>query len=314
MNPLISIIIPTFNRADIIGETLDSIRNLNYINWECIIIDDGSSDDTFSVVQNYINKDIRFQYFIRPSIISKGPNSCRNFGYAKSKGSFIKWFDSDDLFMPNALDYFFNNEIQNIDAVVCKLQRVDLTTNYVRSENNIVSDNLIQDYLIGKVAFYICGPTWKRSFLEKQNDLFDESITNLDDWDFNLRMLYQKPKIKYINDPLILYRIHNNSLSHEIEKLNLNEIKSELKAREKHLYLLNLFNLKEVSVLASFIKNRSKLLLRESLINNSLDVQYFLLQKVFLYQIKRFDVLDLIQTWFGFVVFKIFKKGYKFLK
>jgi hypothetical protein len=101
-------------------------------------------------------------------------------------------------------------------------------------------------------------------------------------------------------------------LSREIGKLNLKEIKSELKAREKHLLLLKNYNLDARLVLLKFIKKRIKLFLRESLINNSLDSQYYFFKLVF-YQSKTFDLFDFIKTAFGFVVFKIFKKGYKFL-
>lgn len=77
-----------------------------------------------------------------------------------------------------------------------------------------------------------------KKFLEKQFELFDEKISNLDDWDFNLRMLYENPVITYIDEPLIKYRMHENSLSNEIEKLNFHEIKSEMLAREKHIKLI----------------------------------------------------------------------------
>ena len=62
-SPLISIIIPTYNRAHIIGETLDSIIAQTYTNWECIVVDDGSSDNTAEVMAKYIVKDSRFRYY-----------------------------------------------------------------------------------------------------------------------------------------------------------------------------------------------------------------------------------------------------------
>ena len=103
-NPLISIIIPTFNRAHYIQETLDSILNQTYINWECIIIDDGSEDNTQEVLAKYLKKDVRFQFHIRPENRPKGANSCRNYGFELSKGDLIKWFDSDDIMLPNHIE------------------------------------------------------------------------------------------------------------------------------------------------------------------------------------------------------------------
>ena len=81
MNKLISIIIPTFNRAHLILHTLESIKNQTYNEWECIIVDDGSTDNTEDVLKKYIDTDSRFRYFKRPLNHTKGPSSCRNFGF-----------------------------------------------------------------------------------------------------------------------------------------------------------------------------------------------------------------------------------------
>ncbi|MCM2302197.1 MAG: glycosyltransferase, partial [Flavobacteriaceae bacterium] len=91
--PLVSIIIPTFNRAHLIGETLDSILAQTYTNWECIVVDDGSSDNTHIVVGQYVAKDSRIKYVHRPEHMLKGPSSCRNYGFELSKGEYINWFD-----------------------------------------------------------------------------------------------------------------------------------------------------------------------------------------------------------------------------
>jgi len=104
MKPLVSIIIPTYNRAGIIGETLESIIKQSFSDWECIIVDDGSTDSTEAVVKEYTEKDSRFKYYRRPHEIIKGANSCRNYGFKKSAGKYINWFDSDDLYLPTALN------------------------------------------------------------------------------------------------------------------------------------------------------------------------------------------------------------------
>ena len=101
---LISIIIPTFNRAHIIGSTLESIINQSFTNWECIVVDDLSSDSTENVVFKYSSLDARIQFHKRPIYKEKGPSSCRNFGFEISKGDFIYFFDSDDILKSNALE------------------------------------------------------------------------------------------------------------------------------------------------------------------------------------------------------------------
>jgi glycosyltransferase involved in cell wall biosynthesis len=310
---LISIIIPTYNRASLINETLDSILKLNYINWECIIVDDGSTDNTQNIIEIYIENDKRFKYYKRPINRRKGPNSCRNFGFEKSKGFWVKWFDSDDVFMPNALDFFLEDCVDNIDVVVCKLQRVNFSTNHIINENNIISNNLIQDYLTGEVTFYVCGPTWKRVFLERQEELFDENIMNLDDWDFNLRMLYQEPNIIYINEALIKYRRHENSLSHEINKLNFDELKSEFSARKKQLGLIKKNKKANVFIIKTFIKNRYKQILRSALVEDHKQKKYFF-KKLLISQLTVFDINGIVRTILGFTMFSIMNKGYKYFK
>ena len=98
---LVSIIIPTFNRADIIHETLDSIKLQTYEKWECIIVDDGSNDNSIMVINEFVKTDNRFKFYDRPINKLKGANSCRNYGFEKSKGEFINWFDSDDIMHEN---------------------------------------------------------------------------------------------------------------------------------------------------------------------------------------------------------------------
>jgi glycosyltransferase involved in cell wall biosynthesis len=95
--PLISIIIPTYNRVNFIGETLDSVLAQTYENWECYVIDDGSNDNTRELIEFYVHKDSRFKYYHRPSSSTKGANVCRNIGLKLSKGALIQFLDSDDL-------------------------------------------------------------------------------------------------------------------------------------------------------------------------------------------------------------------------
>lgn len=108
MKILVSIIIPNFNRASLIGETLDSILAQTYQNWECIIIDDVSTDYSLKVIQSYIDKDCRFKLFSRPENSPKGANSCRNIGMEKATGKYVIFFDSDDLMTPNHIQEKMN--------------------------------------------------------------------------------------------------------------------------------------------------------------------------------------------------------------
>ncbi|HSD07368.1 glycosyltransferase family 2 protein [Flavobacterium sp.] len=312
MNPLISIIIPTYNRAHLIGKTLDSIIAQTYTNWECIIVDDGSTDDTAEVLGGYITKDRRFQYHLRPETHKPGGNGARNYGYSLCKGQYIKWFDSDDVMLLDCLEKQIG-DTPFYDVSVCRVIKYDFQNHKALGITQIFSEQVIRDYLLGRVIFYICGPIWNREFIQKQSILFDESISNLDDWDFNLRMLYQEPSIVYIDEPLIQYRIHGNSLSHEINKLNFEEIKSEFKARNKHLKLLKSNKLVDSRILQNYIVDRYKFIFREALLINDHKKKYYL-RMLLVSQLKILDSKGFIKTIFGFVIFSVFGKGYKLLK
>jgi glycosyltransferase involved in cell wall biosynthesis len=309
---MISIIIPTYNRAHLIGETLNSIIAQTYTSWECIIVDDGSTDTTEQIITDLIKKDNRFQYYKRPLEKTKGANSCRNYGFELSKGEYVNWIDSDDLYKSNALMVLSNSFAENIDVIVSKLELIDFEKKIKIRESSIRSTNLIEDYYQNNVGFYVCGPVWKRNFLLKQKILFDELISNLDDWDFNLRMLYQNTNINYLDEPLIQYRVHEASLSNEIGKLNFQEIQSEFKAIRKHLLLIEQNKKANPKVLKIHLKNRHKFILRAALVENNKYKLYYL-KELLILEFQLFQFLEMIKTILGFTIYSIFKKGYKLL-
>ena len=310
---LFSIIIPTYQREHLIWKTLDSILAQTFTNWECIIIDDGSTDNTEEIVAKYVLKDSRFQYFIRPEEFLKGPNSCRNYGFQKSKGDYIKWFDSDDIMVANCLESAVNIFIEeDCDLVVSNIEFIDLEGNKLEKKNNYFSQNLIEDYFTGKISYYVFQ-NWRRKFINKQTQLFDEQITNLDDWDFNLRMLYQNPKIEYIHKALIQYRIHSDSLAHEIMKLNYEEICSELAAREKHLKLLKINKKADHLLLNHFIKERCKWFFIKAIQVKDIN-RYKYLRMLIKKQLELLDYGGIIKLFIAYTIYSVFNKGYMFLK
>ncbi|MDG1729365.1 MAG: glycosyltransferase family 2 protein [Algibacter sp.] len=104
MKPLVSIIIPTFNRVHLMDETLNCVLAQTYQNWECFVIDDRSTDNTNEFMDSYMQIDKRFHYYERPKEKPKGANACRNYGLEICKGEYIQWLDSDDLMLPNKLE------------------------------------------------------------------------------------------------------------------------------------------------------------------------------------------------------------------
>ena len=90
MNPLISVIVPCYNQAQYLDECLQSVLNQTYQNWECIIVNDGSPDNTHEIAESYCRKDARFKYFYKEN---GGLSSARNAGISISNGEFIQFLD-----------------------------------------------------------------------------------------------------------------------------------------------------------------------------------------------------------------------------
>jgi len=112
--PLISIVMPTYNRADFIQDTIRSVQNQSYHNWELIIIDDGSADNTPEIVRQINDKRIRYHHFIH-----SGMEHARNTGLQKTKGQLIAFLDSDDLWSPNKLQEQVNYFAVNNQVAFC---------------------------------------------------------------------------------------------------------------------------------------------------------------------------------------------------
>jgi glycosyltransferase involved in cell wall biosynthesis len=309
MTPLVSIIIPTYNRAHLIEATLDSVMGQSYSNWECIIVDDGSTDKTNEVIAEYIKLDSRFQYHKRPSNRLKGPNACRNFGFEKSNGDFIHWFDSDDLYYPYALEKYIERFSENVDCVIAKTEISQLETGIFMKESKILSDDVLRDFFLGNVVYYVCGPMWKRTFLIKQNELFDTTIGRQDDWEFNMRMLINNPKIVYLEEVLNKYRKHKDSFNEEVTKLNKSEIDSHIKARKKIIKLLNERNINLNINYDKHLADFNLKVLKKSLFNKHKYSNLFLWRVIEIY-LKRIDIIRAIWLIFIYSTFKYLKFGY----
>jgi len=205
---LVSIIIPAYNRASLIGETLDSVLKQTYSNWECIIVDDGSTDNTVEVIRMYAAKDERFKLFLRPVCRPKGANACRNYGFEKSKGEYINWFDCDDIlksdFLEKKVELF--RKRKGIDAVFSYGAYFNANNNIIDSSKPKKKYSDIFDYVSNQFHLSTPGPLWHRNFLSNKT-LFDEERQKIQDVEFHFRMfLYQFRFDSYEQDYLFLIR------------------------------------------------------------------------------------------------------------
>ena len=309
MNPLISIIIPTYNRAQLIGETLDSISAQTYTNWECIVVDDGSTDNTEKVLQHYQQKDPRFQFYKRPHSKPKGANSCRNYGFELSKGDYINWFDSDDLMHKDFLILKIEKAIEgNYNFVSCELGKFN-SKNKVEKLKYNYNKNIFENYFCGELAFYTPGPLWKKKFLLKKNLKFDKKSKVLNDWIFSLEALFVTNNYFLLKKKLCYYRVHETSISSGLEGINNELIFSEFKVRIDFYKKYSDKNLLTKKIRDFYFK-RLVFLLRSLLIvkDKKAVVVYIYIMKL------KFHSFSKLKITLGFISFKIFNKGYLFFK
>lgn len=216
MKGLITIIIPVFNREGIVIETLDSIINQTYKDWECIIVDDDSTDNSFEIIKDYIEKDNRFSIVKKPLNFIKGPSSCRNYGFKLSNGKYIQFFDSDDIMHQDHLSKK-NNAIKDNDFVVCKIREFSGAFNgkgsFERKYLDIIRvDNIFESFATGE--FYMLmmvAPLWRKSSINLFMPM-REDMHILEDHELYARILFHKNKYAIINEELIYYRIGASSL------------------------------------------------------------------------------------------------------
>jgi glycosyltransferase involved in cell wall biosynthesis len=210
--PLVSIIIPTFNRAHLIGETLDSVLAQTYTNWECIVVDDGSKDTTEQLMKSYCEKDSRFQYHKRPSDRPKGANACRNYGFELSRGEYVNWFDSDDVMLEGFLKIKVEAFIPEVNLVICSGYFVDAQIQNRKAILLYENSNLFKEYVLWNLQVLTPSVLFRKSFLEDK-ELFSYKIKRGQETELFSRLFYQmtKESFRIINLPLFLYRQHEDT-------------------------------------------------------------------------------------------------------
>lgn len=226
MKPFVSIIIPTYNRAHLIEETLDSITKQSYTHWECIIVDDGSTDNTHEIIEAYCKTHSGFQYHQRPKSRPKGANACRNYGFELSKGDFIQWFDSDDLMHKDTLKIKLKYALEKKADIVIADHTTEKTIRLPETPmiEYFESDIFYLDYILGKKPVITNDVFIKKEVIK--NHRFDENLHKAQEYEFFTRLFEQKLKYCFIEIPLTIYRENNNSISNKTSKGNVAQIES----------------------------------------------------------------------------------------
>ena len=206
--PLVSIVAPMYNVEKYIDTFIQCILDQTYKNWELILVDDGSTDNTLSVVHNF--SDSRIQVYIRDKYRNKGANACRNIGMEKSNGKYLIIVDSDDIVERKCLEqrviYMENND--DIDYATARgstiAERSDGTlelTNKVwgRPSNN----DILMRLLSTKYPFGVWNNIYR---IERFKDCqWDEALQIYQDFDFMVTTALKEKRHDYITDSEVDY-------------------------------------------------------------------------------------------------------------
>jgi len=223
--PLVSIIIPTFNREKLIKETLESVLLQSYSKWECIIVDDGSTDNTVSIIKEFTKNDDRFSVY---TLEHRGVSYARNHALSKKSGEFIQFLDSDDLLHENKIKdslavlttsqlnhkiiisnfMMFRGTLQNLDQPFCKLTPAEFTFKKVLYDWDFKFNIPIH-----------CGFFHKSNFEDFQ---FQSELGAKEDWIMWLRIFQKNPEVIFIDLPLAYYRYHDKNMTKDFAHMKNN--------------------------------------------------------------------------------------------
>ena len=226
---IISVVVPTYNRGMLIHRAIDSIKKQTFKHWECIIVDDCSTDNTIENVNNLIGEDKRF------SIISyrrkKGAPGARNSGILIAKGEFVVLFDSDNAMHPEFLEKVYNKiKMEHVDVCASFSNVIDENTGKKISEFKWIGYGYVHDALFRGRCYFDNSSTMIKKQKLIDIGLLDEDCPSFQEWETHIR-LSKIATYSTVEEELIdYYRGGTDTIS-----------KSQARAVSGRLYVLNKF-------------------------------------------------------------------------
>jgi len=212
--PRVSVVIPTYNRAASVGTAIRSVLNQTEHDFEIVVVDDASADDTEGVVGRF--RDPRVQYVRQPSNL--GDAAARNVGILRSSGPYIAFLDDDDEWLPPKLELqteFLRARGPDVGGVHTARFIVDKGT------GEVLDTRLSPEFAPGTISITTSAVMVRRLCFETLG-LFDEGIPFCSDYDMWIRIA-ERYRFGYIDSPLVRYSVHTNRLSCNLEAMSRGE-------------------------------------------------------------------------------------------
>lgn len=220
---MVSIIMPAYNAEDYIGESIESVLNQTYTDWELIIINDGSTDSTLSVAKQYSKLDSRIKVIDK---VNGKQASARNAGLKNSTGDWIAFLDADDLWTANKLEKQINfaKNYSDIDVIysggwIFNLNDLENLTPYITQFGFFDSEEMYKLEFSGNFV-PVLSVIAKRSLLLKTGFQDEQvNIAGCEDWDYWLRIAKAGGRFYGMEDNLFYYRRHTTNVSSDLVKM-----------------------------------------------------------------------------------------------
>ena len=231
---MISVIVPLFNGEKYIRETLDSVINQTYLNWECIIVDDGSTDNSATIAKEYVAKDQRIKYFQQNNA---GPSQARNYGLQLAKGRYIQFLDADDVLLKERFQVLIEsaeklgtNAILFSDFYLGNSQNIYETSKLSRpaSIGETLDFNAFYKYFGIRFLIVPCCILLPRDCF--QYCRWETSLSHSEDWDLYLKLTQNGWEFRFIAENLAIYR--NNPLG--LSKKRYETILADIQILERY--------------------------------------------------------------------------------
>ena len=264
-SPLVSIIVPCYNYGHLLGETLNNILEQSYKNWECIIVDDGSTDNTYTVSKEFAENHKQIRYVYQKNA---GLSAARNTGLQHSKGSFIQLLDADDFIESNKLLSQINvfsehpdsdivySEVRYFSSEQQTLRRFSMNEIDMPWMPKVDSSNhqLLMSTLIDLNFCVVNAPLIRKSVFDRIGQ-FNTKLIAVEDWEFWCRCAFQKVNFRFDNSPgtLALVRFHEGSMSKNMKRM----YEAACVARKTIEHLIQKMNSQE-DASQFFIRNRQE--------------------------------------------------------
>ncbi|WP_162342195.1 glycosyltransferase family 2 protein [Cyclobacterium salsum] len=206
MSIKISIVIPIFNSEDYLNETLQSVFDQSYTNWECFIIDDGSTDNSSKIAHAWLDKSKQFSYHRRPENMPKGANACRNYGATLSTAEYVIFLDADDLLDKNCLASRVKwIEEKSFDLLIFRTLKFDGIPDYevkpTPQPDLAVDLSYVKDQFANyNILWSTIACMWSKAYFFEIGG-FDENLQRLQDYELHLRALFSVKESKVLIFP-----------------------------------------------------------------------------------------------------------------